>query len=495
MTHPLPQPLDQLLTGAGLEAAAGQSVPQIAVTGVAIDSRALEPGDLFVALAGAGTHGLRFVDQVVAKGACAVVHDGKGPAPAELAIPVVEVPNLRARSGALASMVYGQPSNKINVLGVTGTNGKTSSVHFLAQALSQIGHRVGTQGTLGAGLFGALQSGERTTPDAAQTQRWLANMVAAGADCVAMEVSSHALDQGRVDGMRFKLAMFTNLSRDHLDYHASMERYFQAKASLFSWPGLDVAVINLDDAWGRRLWDTPIAARKISYGEHPDAQLRASDAQLGAQGMSLQIQWQGQTRTLALPLLGRFNLSNALGVAAALLGLGHDLDVVVRGLAALKPVPGRMQWINGGSRGAVVVDYAHTPDALALALQAARSHCRGCLRVVFGCGGERDQGKRAPMGEIAERLADEVIVSDDNPRGESAQTIVAEILSGCQRPESIRVIHDRGEAIAAGLAAAGADDLLLIAGKGHERTQESAGVRRAFDDVEVAREWLEQNAC
>ncbi len=494
------QSLDQLLQQAGLDVAAGQVVPPLSIRGVAMDSRAVRAGDLFLAMAGAGTHGLRFAAQAVAAGACAVVHDGLAEGEdlshnADRSVPLIEVPGLRARSGELASLAYRQPSTQIDVLGVTGTNGKTSVVHYLAQALTAIGHRVGTQGTLGSGLHGALRAGERTTPDAAQTQRWLAEMVAAGADCVAMEVSSHALDQGRVDGTRFKLALFTNLSRDHLDYHADMEDYFQAKARLFAWPDLDVAVVNADDSWGRRLLQQPPNGRVISYGECDDANLRAVSAELNATGMRVQIDWQGRSAEIELPLLGRFNLANALGVAAVLLGLGHDLDVVVRGLAALRPVPGRMQWIDGGAHGAAVVDYAHTPDALALALQALRQHCAGRLRVIFGCGGERDAGKRAPMGQIAEQLADEVIVSDDNPRGESAQAIAAQILAGCTQPQRIAVIHDRAAAIAAGLAAGKPEDLLLIAGKGHERTQESMGVRRPFDDVAVARSWLEAQRC
>ncbi len=489
------QSLDSLLDQAGLLVAGDQGVPPIAVTGVAMDSRALLPGDLFVALRGAGSHGLRFVKQAEAGGATAVLHDGLGVLPDDARIPLIEVPGLAERSGHLASLVYAQPSSRIDVVGVTGTNGKTSSVHFVAQALTAIGHRVGTQGTLGSGLYGDLKSAERTTPDAAQTQRWLASMVAAGADCVAMEVSSHALVQGRVDGLQFRMALFTNLSRDHLDYHRDMEDYFQAKARLFARPALDLAVINTDDPAGRRLLAMSNAARKLSYGKLAGADVRATQASLNSHGMSFVLHYQDQTRRIELPLLGQFNLHNALGVAAGLLGLGHSMDVVARGLAALRPVPGRMQWIDAGPRGAVVVDYAHTPEALEQALSALREHCSGTLRVVFGCGGDRDQGKRAPMGRIAESLADQVIVSDDNPRSESAQAVAAQILSGCERPTDVRVIHNRAEAIAAGLETAVNGDLLLIAGKGHERTQESAGLKRVFDDADVARRWLEHNRC
>jgi len=487
--------LGTLLDEAGLMAAGDQSVPPIAVTGVAMDSRALLPGDLFVALRGAGSHGLQFVQQAEASGASAVLHDGLGRVPGRSKIPLIEVPGLAARSGYLAALAYSQPSSRVDVLGVTGTNGKTSTVHFLAQALTAIGQRVGTQGTLGSGLYGQLRSGERTTPDAAQTQRWLAGMVAAGADCVAMEVSSHALVQGRVDGLRFRLALFTNLSRDHLDYHLDMEDYFQAKARLFSWPELDLAVINIDDPAGQRLFEMASATRRISYGLDPHADVRASEISLTTRGMSFQLHSADQQRLIELPLLGRFNLHNALGVAAGLLGLGHDMDVVARGLAALRPVAGRMQWIDADQRGAVVVDYAHTPEALELALQALRAHCEGTLRVVFGCGGDRDQGKRGPMGAIAEKLADEVIVSDDNPRTESAESIAEQILAGCVAADAVRVIHDRAAAIAAGLQSAASKDVLLIAGKGHERTQERDGQRREFDDALVASNWLEQNPC
>lgn len=485
---------------AGLGVELPPDLARLPIRGMALDSRAVHPGDVFVALRGERSHGLAFVAQAEQRGAVAVLSDEPAPvaAPsvAPIRLPLLTVPGLAAAAGRLASLAYAEPSRTLGVLGVTGTNGKTSTVQFLAQSLTALGHKVATQGTLGSGFAGALQSAERTTPDAAVTQRWLAEMRAAGADMVAMEVSSHALVQGRVDGVHFLAALYTNLSRDHLDYHADMEDYFAAKARLFGWPGLKVAVINLDDPWGRRLQrQLAPELRCITYAIEQPAELRAVAVCADEHGLRCELVHGDARAALQLPLLGRFNLSNALGVAATLLALGHDLAATAHALTALRPVRGRMERIERSAGPAVVVDYAHTPDALAQALGSLRPHVAGRLWLVFGCGGERDPGKRPLMAAVAEAGADQIIVTDDNPRGEDGDAIVAQILAGFSGSAAPRVERDRAQAIDLALAGAAADDLILIAGKGHERWQEVAGQRYPFDDAEVARRGFGARPC
>ncbi len=479
---------------AGLRVVLPPELAKVPVRGMALDSRAVQPGDVFVALRGERSHGLDFVAQAEQRGAVAVLSDE--PSAVTIRLPLLTVPGLASAAGRLASLAFDEPSRRLGVLGVTGTNGKTSTVQFLAQSLTALGHMVATQGTLGSGFADALESTERTTPDAAVTQRWLAGMRAAGADLVAMEVSSHALVQGRVDGVHFRAALYTNLSRDHLDYHADMEDYFAAKARLFGWPGLEVAVINLDDQWGRRLQQQLAPELHcIGYAIDQPAELRAVAVCADAQGLSCELVHGGERAALRLPLLGRFNLSNALGVGATLLALGHSLADTARALTALRPVRGRMERIERACGPAVVVDYAHTPDALAQAMGSLRPHVAGRLWLVFGCGGERDPGKRPLMAAVAEAGADRIIVTDDNPRGEDGDAIVAQILAGFSTAAPVRVERDRARAIGLALAGAGADDLVLIAGKGHERWQEIGGQRQPFDDAEVAARWVGARPC
>ncbi|MCB1626831.1 MAG: UDP-N-acetylmuramoyl-L-alanyl-D-glutamate--2,6-diaminopimelate ligase [Xanthomonadales bacterium] len=464
------------------------------VRGVALDSRQVQPGDVFLAVGGASQHGLAHVEQARQRGAVAVLSD-RAPAN-DISLPWAAVPDLAAHAGTLADLAYGRPSQQLQVLGVTGTNGKTSTVQFLGQALTHLGRTPATQGTLGSGFAGALQAAERTTPDATVTQRWLAQMHAAGADVVAMEVSSHALVQGRVDAVRFTGALFTNLSRDHLDYHRDMEDYFAAKARLFAWPALHFAVINQDDAWGRRLSTMlPPSLRAIGYAIDAPADLSATQVHCGSDGIALTLSYQDQSLPLQLALLGRFNLSNVLGVAGALLAMGHAFPQVVEALAALQPVPGRMQRIDGPRGSLIVVDYAHTPDALTQALSSLRAHTRGRLIVLFGCGGERDRGKRPLMAQAAEAAADHIVVTDDNPRGEDGDAIVAEICGGFSAQAPMRVQRDRAAAIAEAIEAAADGDVVLIAGKGHEPYQEIAGTRWPFDDAEIARRCAGAVAC
>ncbi len=467
------------------------------VTGLTQDSRSVRPGDAFVALAGHSTHGLRFAQSALDAGAAAILFEP--PLPDSHPVPpgAIAVPALRAHLGAIAARCYDAPARALEVIGVTGTNGKTSTVQLLAQALSLHGGGcvAGSIGTLGAGLYGALRAGERTTPDVIEVQRLLAQMRDAGATHVAMEVSSHALAQGRVAAVVFRVAAFTNLTRDHLDYHGDMDAYGAAKAMLFRWPGLRAAVINLDDAFGRTLRaDVPGPVRRIGVSSRGEegAALRADAVTLSAGGVGFDLVAGQERRHVASRLLGRFNVDNLLAVAGVLLALDWPLQEIADVLPRLDPVAGRMSRVGGeGGLPLVVVDYAHTPDALEQALTSLRGHARGALVCVFGCGGERDRGKRPQMAAIAAALADRVIVTDDNPRGEDGDAIVAEILAGFARRDAVRVERDRAAAIALAVTEAGADDVVLIAGKGHEAYQEIAGRKHPFDDLALARGALE----
>ena len=479
-------PLPDLL--AGMDAI--EPVPAVAVTGLTLDSRALHPGDAFVALAGASMHGLRFAQAARDAGAAAIVFEA--PAPDGVAIPdhAVGVPALRHKLGAIADRFYDAPSLHLTVIGVTGTNGKTSFVQLLAQALSLHGDVAGSIGTLGAGLYGHVVAGERTTPDVIAVHRLLADMRDAGASHVAMEVSSHALDQGRVDAVAFDVAVFTNLTRDHLDYHASMDAYGDAKAKLFAWPTLRAAVVNLDDAFGAALYaQLPEELLRIGVSSRgaAEAMLRAQNVRMDAGGIGFDLAMAGEQYPIASKLLGRFNVDNLLAVAGALLALDWPLAMIAGLLPQLEPVDGRMNRVGGDARSPlVVVDYAHTPDALEQALTSLRAHTAGKLVCVFGCGGERDRGKRPQMGEIASRLADWTIITDDNPRGEDGDAIVDEIKAGFDGLHG-QIERDRALAIDFAVVASEPGDVVLIAGKGHEPYQEVHGVRRPFDDMAQAR--------
>jgi UDP-N-acetylmuramoyl-L-alanyl-D-glutamate--2,6-diaminopimelate ligase len=465
----------------------------LAIDGLVMDSRAVRPGYGFVAIGGFGTHGLAFAAQARDAGAAAILFEP--PAPAEYPAPAdaIPVPGLRARLGDLGDRFHGQPSRAMRVVGVTGTNGKTSTVQLLAQAWSLLGTTAGSIGTLGAGLHGHVVPTGFTTPLVLQTHALLRQLHDEGARAVAMEVSSHALDQGRVDGVHFDVAVFTNLTRDHLDYHGDMATYGAAKARLFAWPGLRAAVVNLDDAFGRTLLAAlPASARGIGVSSRgAQAEVRAENVRLDSEGIAFDLLLGDTRRSLRSPLLGRFNVDNLLAVAGALHALDEEPDAIAETLARLQPVAGRMNRLGGGAQPLVVVDYAHTPDALEQALATLRAHAPARLTCVFGCGGERDRGKRPQMAAIAEAGADRVIVTDDNPRGEDGDTIVADILAGFARPQAIEVERDRARAIGRAIGEAGPDDIVLIAGKGHEPYQEVAGVRHAFDDREVAARVLE----
>ncbi|GAB3098211.1 UDP-N-acetylmuramoyl-L-alanyl-D-glutamate--2,6-diaminopimelate ligase [Lysobacter terrae] len=471
------------------------------ISGLTMDSREVKPGHAFVAIAGFGAHGLKFVDQARASGASAILFEA--PAPVDLPAPAdaIAVPRLRARLGEMADRFHGRATEAMTVVGVTGTNGKTSTVQLLAQAWHLRGIACGTVGTLGAGLYGQIKPTGFTTPLVLKLHDLLAQLHDAGAQAIAMEVSSHALDQGRVDGVHFDVAVFTNLTRDHLDYHGDMDTYGAAKSRLFGWPGLKAAAINLDDEYGRQLHARlPSSVPAIGLSSRGDeaATLRAQSLQLDNAGIAFELATAQESHPVRSPLLGRFNVDNLLAVAGALHALGEPLAQIASTLSQLQPIHGRMNRLGGrGQQPLVVVDYAHTPDALEQALKSLHDHLSAPAQAgsrlicVFGCGGERDRGKRPQMAAIAEANANRVVVTDDNPRGEDGDQIVADILAGFINADAVVVQRDRAAAIARAIGEAGPNDIVLIAGKGHEPYQEINGVQYPFDDTEVAKKALE----
>ncbi len=486
---------DALLDGL---AAAGAAAA-VAVRGLQLDSRRVQPGEAFVALRGTQHHGIDFAAQALAAGAALVLAETPAPQAAPQLPQVIWVDDLGAQLGSIAARFYGDPSRALRVIGVTGTNGKTSSVQLLTQALELLGRRAASIGTLGAGLHGQLDAGARTTPDAISVQRLLREFSDAGASDVAMEVSSHALQQGRVNAVRFAVAAFTNLTRDHLDYHGSMQAYGAAKARLFAWPGLRAAVLNIDDAFGARLAATmapDVRVLRVSAAGDAHAELRAEAIVSSPEGIGFTLHTPWGNGALRSALLGRINVENLLLVAACLGVLEFPFARVLHVLQQLEPIRGRMNRLGGmGAQPLVVIDYAHTPDALQQALRALRAHCAGHLWCVFGCGGERDAGKRPQMGALAADLADRVLLTDDNPRGEDGDAIIAAIRAGIPASATVVIERDRARAIALALREAHAGDVVLIAGKGHETYQESGGKARPFDDLAVARAALEARPC
>jgi UDP-N-acetylmuramoyl-L-alanyl-D-glutamate--2,6-diaminopimelate ligase len=455
------------------------------IGGITLDSRHVRDGDLFVAFPGLRHDGRDYIAQAVAAGAAAVVLESQGAVAHQLAVPSVQIEGLAEQLSALADRFYQQPSAALQVIGITGTNGKTSVSQMLAQALDRLGSRCGVIGTLGSGLAGALIDHGMTTPDAVAVQAQLASMRDQGASHVAMEVSSHALDQHRVAAVRFAVAVFTNLSRDHLDYHGTMAAYGEAKARLFQ-RDLQAAVVNLDDAFGRELAER-CAAPVIGYSlSDPAATLYCRELVCDSLGLNARLQVQGREFALRSPLLGSFNMSNLLAVLGSLLALGVDAGAAVEQVAQLQPPAGRMQRLGGGDLPLVVVDYAHTPDALEKALTALHQHAAGRVVCIFGCGGDRDNGKRPMMARVAEQFAEAVVVTDDNPRTEPSQQIIEQICQGAEHPQALTVIPNRAQAIASTIAAARPGDVILLAGKGHENYQEIDGVRHPFSDIEQA---------
>lgn len=474
------------------------------VHGLTQDSRIVRPGDAFVAIGPVDNspstwHGLGFVEQARAAGAAAILFEP--PAPDTLPAPAdaIAVPGLRHRLGAMADTFYGHPSRQMTVVGVTGTNGKTSFVQLLGQAWHLLGLTGGSIGTLGAGLYGQVQPTGFTTPLVLQTHALLAQLHEAGAQAVAMEVSSHALVQTRVDAVAFDVAVFTNLTRDHLDYHGTMEGYGAAKARLFQRAGLRAAVVNLDDAFGATLpgkLADGVQLVGVSALGAAQAAVQARDVVLDASGIGFSLALGDAVHPVRSPLLGRFNVDNLLAVAGVLHATGIAPARIAQVLGQLRPIHGRMNRLGGvDGQPLVVIDYAHTPDALQQALTSLRGHLEGRLICVFGCGGDRDRGKRPQMARIAQQHADAVIVTDDNPRSEDGDAIVADIVAGFDaHGVRFEVQRDRARAIAHAVSQAQAGDIVLIAGKGHEPYQEVHGVRHAFDDTVQARAALEARA-
>ena len=461
------------------------------VRSLATDSRRVSPGDVFLAFPGDRFDGRHFVAEAIARGAAAVLCEAEGLVwRSDWLVPHVAVRGLGDLAGALAAHVYGYPARDLWVAGVTGTNGKTSCSHWIAQALSQCGRPTALIGTLGNGFPGALEPATHTTPDAVSLQAALRRYRDAGAVAVAMEVSSHALAQVRVDPVEFDTALFTNLTRDHLDYHGDMASYGAAKARLFRWPGLANAVINLDDAFGRQLAAGIDRGRTrvLGYGVgHGD--ISGHDVDLSTRGLRLEIRTPWGRAALRSRLIGGFNVSNVLGTLGVLLTADVGLADAVRAIEAVEPVAGRLEMIREPGGPLVIVDYAHTPDALEKVLETLRElvgHEPGArLLCVFGCGGDRDPGKRPLMGEVATRLADLTIITSDNPRSEDPAAIAAQVAAGAHANFVIEL--DRAAAIGLAIAQAGPEDVVLVAGKGHEDYQEITGRRLPFRDSDVVR--------
>ncbi len=457
------------------------------------DSRKVMPGDTFVACRGENMDGRDFIADAIKAGAASVIWEREGYSWNDSwNIPNLPVTDLRNKSGIIADYVHGSPSRKLWVIGVTGTNGKTSSTHWIAQALNRLGKKTAIVGTLGNGFPGNLSPSSNTTPDAVMLHGLFADYLKEGAKCVAMEVSSHALAQGRVNGIHFDVALLTNLTRDHLDYHGDMDAYGAAKARLFERPELKYSVLNVDDGFGFEIMKKPSSAEKIAYGfseMHEKMQVKGKNLRMQGGMLSMDVESSWGKGMVSSPAIGRFNASNLLGVLAVLLASGYGLEDSIDALSGLEAVPGRMERIGGKESPLVVIDYAHTPDALENVLEALREVTSGHLICVFGCGGDRDRGKRPVMGEIASRLSDQVFVTSDNPRSEPAEEIIRQIAGGMEG--NYRVIVDRGEAVRRAIGDAEIGDVVLIAGKGHENYQEINGVKLPFSDREVAMGALE----
>jgi UDP-N-acetylmuramoyl-L-alanyl-D-glutamate--2,6-diaminopimelate ligase len=471
------------------------------VADLSLDSRRIVPGAMFLALPGARSHGLDYAPAAAAAGASFIAWE-PAVGVAAPALPAgcegFPVAGLRARTGELADRFFGEPSRRVAVTGITGTNGKTTCTHLVAGTLERLGRRAGVIGTLGSGPIARLEAAALTTPDVVEVHRTLARLAGEGIDAVAMEVSSHALDQGRVDAVRFAVAAFTNLSRDHLDYHADFEAYAECKARLFLAHSPAASVINVSDPFGRRLLGRlPSGTRRLLVARRQEDFAASGERVLlgGVQALEdgLALRLEGDFGELALNsrLVGDFNAENLAVAFAVLLALGTPPMEAATALAGVGAPAGRMEAFPDAARDVLaVVDYAHTPDALGQALAALRRHCRRRLWCVFGCGGDRDRGKRPEMGRAAEQGADEIVITDDNPRGENGSAIVADILAGLEDPGRVRVERDRATAIRIALASAGEGDIVLIAGKGHEEVQIVGDERRPCSDRRLVAELI-----
>jgi len=483
----------------------------IAVDGVTQDSRDIGDNYVFIAVRGTASHGLSFAEQAVRSGASVILWDAADSEQIKKAdvcsndIICMQVEDLQQKTGEVASRFFNQPSHDLNLIGVTGTDGKTSVSHYLAQCMDSKSSPCGVLGTLGNGLIHELKPTGLTTASAVHVQQSLAMLVDEGARAAVMEVSSHGLDQGRVNSVEFDTAVFTNLSQDHLDYHKTMESYAEAKSKLFEVAGLKSAVINLDDAFGRILaqkhrkhltvYGYSTSSDDGSFASCADFVVYAKSIKATQHGFEINVVTPKGAGYLELNLLGEFNVSNALAVLATLLLNNMAFDESIKCLSALRPVAGRMELVVVNNKPTVIVDYAHTPQGMAAACNAVKQHFSGELWCVFGCGGDRDREKRPLMAQAAERYADHIIVTSDNPRHEDPQLIIEQVLDGLAKPELAGTCIDRREAIAQAISAAAAGDVILIAGKGHESCQIVGDTYIAFDDCDVARVLLEQTSA
>jgi len=491
--------LAPLLAGI-MDVAPAQDVP---VCGIATDSREVVPGDLFIAVSGSQYDGARYIEQAIQRGAAAVLWEMSGNSPGlpraksagGVAVPVIAVPGLRRHVGHLCSRFFHEPSRALMIIGVTGTNGKSSVASYVAQGL-QREHNCGLIGTLGTGFWNDLTPSPNTTPGPLALQRNLRRFVDTGARYAVMEVSSHGLHQGRINGTDVNIAVFTNLSHEHLDYHGDMESYGLAKKLLFDMPSISHGIVNIDDDFGKELAaGLPAAVDVITYSlvaPHPDHAPRvyADAISLHAGGLRFELHSDWGSCRIESALLGRFNIANLLATFGVFMAMPLDFEDAVERVRHLLPVAGRMEIFTGDGGVSAVVDYAHTPDALAQVLAAVRVHCTGRLWCVFGCGGDRDPAKRPLMGAVAEAGADQVIVTDDNPRTEAPASIVEQILAGMKQPGHAAVRHDRHGAIEQALASAQPGDVVVIAGKGHEDYQLIGDRRIPFSDRQVVRQCM-----
>lgn len=469
----------------------------IDISDLTLDSRAVKLGYLFIAL----NRGVEFIPQAIENGAVAVLVDEAAEVDFDAAVPIIAIPQLQKHYGEIASRFYGDPSHELIVIGITGTNGKTSTSHYIAQLLQSTKGRCGVIGTVGIGEIGALNTAEMTTPDAITVHKTLKNFLAVGMKYAAMEVSSHALEQGRVSGVKFNTAIFTNLTQDHLDYHGTMENYGAAKMRLFTEFSPEYSIINIDDEFGRKLYRrgepcarprVPIKGTPTVYGystANKKADISATDIQFSSQGMSAELISPWGRGDLKLPLLGEFNLSNMLASIAAVACQGVPLTDILLACEKIHAVAGRMQCVHSKDKPLAIIDYAHTPDALEKALQATRKHCQGKLWCVFGCAGNRDKTKRPKMAIAAESYADTVIVTSDNPRHEDPDAIIDDVVKGFVSIKPV-IQADRAAAIKYAMNHAEISDVILIAGKGHEDYQIIGDEKRHFSDLEEVNKYV-----
>ena len=495
--------LAELLTGY----VTSQPVPDIDIVDIASNSRAIHQGSLFIALRGLNSQGIDFAIDAVKLGAVAVMYDARDEyclqrmalLSKQVQTHWIGVEGLDRLNGEIVSRFYGDPGRYLKIIGITGTDGKTSVTHLIAQALTQLGKSVASIGTLGYGVGSELDSASHTTPDAVTLQSYLHQFHQQKCDYVIMEVSSHALQQYRVSGCHFDIAVLTNLGRDHLDYHHNMDQYASAKARLFREFDLTARVLNTDDEFGRQLSEEFDSGGMIRYSasqsaKKGDAEVYLLGSEITKQGLDVHVATPIGDVHASTALMGRFNIDNIIACISSLVASGLELPQVQWAVTGLKPIPGRMEKFSGGTnRATAVIDFAHTEQALRACLTTSRDHTSGQLWCIFGCGGDRDPGKREGMGRAAEELADRIIITDDNPRTENPQQIVSEIRKGLRHPDKACVLHDRQAAIHFALSEAKVGDLVVIAGKGHEAEQIIGHQRFPFSDRQVVQNFMQVN--